>query len=302
MALHRRYLVRGCAAALVLSSLAVLPTASATAEAGTPKASPQTNGKLVFTRLIPVGDEHFNAIFSALPDGTGVRRLTKGGENTWPQWSPAGRRIVFGRHSGIWVMGAGGGHQRRLVGSRGGSEPAWAPHGRRIVFVTNFTGLAVYSLRTGKLRRLPGDYARPSNPAWSPNGRRIVFAGTRPGPSETADIYSIRVDGSRLRNLTSTRRAFERHPDWSPAGGRIVYSRDGNGCRSLHTMRADGSRNRRVPGSCGADDPAWSPDGRMIAFNDTPSGFTFGLSTMSLDGSSRTLVTEGASADWQPRR
>lgn len=304
----RRLLAIGSSALLASSVLALAgPPATATSDRAATKVPRMDNGRLVFTRLVPFGsDEHLNAIFTANPDGTGVRRLTRGGENNGPKWGPAGRRIVYSHNADIWLMGGGGGHQRRLVGGgpEFGFEPAWAPHGRRIVFVMNFTALAVYSLRTGKLRRVPGDFARPSHPTWSPNGRRILFAGTRPGPSETADIYSIRPDGARLRNLTETRRAFERNPDWSPSGRRIVYAREGRngiGCRVLYTMRTDGSGNTRVPGSCPADSPAWSPDGRLVAFNNLPAGFSFGLSTMRLDGTDRTLVTEGWSADWQPR-
>ncbi len=57
-------------------------------------------------------------------------------------------------------------------------------------------------------------------------------------------------------------------PDWSPDGRQIVFSRyDDDAGSDIYVMRADGSRQRMLFRSPGADyDPDWSPDGRRIAF------------------------------------
>lgn len=287
------------------AAAATAPTMVTTVSEDVAAAVPrERNGRLVFTRAVPLGlDEQRNEIYSSRPNGTDLRRLTHTGENNSPQWGPAGKRIIFGRGNGsIVVMGANGGHKQRVLGGRSSfsGEPAWAPHGHRIVFIRRFRALVVYSLETGKRWRITGDFARPSSPSWSPNGRRILFAGTAPGMSEVSDIYTIRPHGSGLRNLTATPRVHESNPDWSPNGHRAVYVREGSGCRTLHTMRADGSRNRRVPRSCPADNPAWSPNGRKIAFNPRPETSGSRVWSMSQDGSHKRFVTEGSSPDWQP--
>ncbi|MFW6083583.1 MAG: TolB family protein [Gemmatimonadota bacterium] len=67
-------------------------------------------------------------------DGSGVRRLTESGYNTFADWSHNGRRIVFmGGDQGneIFVMNADGTDRTRL---RDGTVPLWAPNGRRIAF------------------------------------------------------------------------------------------------------------------------------------------------------------------------
>jgi len=301
----RRLASAGRSALLAASFVALAMTQASVA---TPKpaqvstAQHQSNGRLVFIRALPLGlDEWRNEIYSSLPDGTDLRRLTQRGDNGAPQWGPAGRRILFGRNGNIWVMGANGEDKRRVVGGRAfDMEAAWAPHGRRIVFVRDFTDLMVYSVHTGKVRRIIGKFAWPRYPAWSPNGRRILFSGATRPDFEVPDIYTIRPDGARLRNLTKTPGVWDSNPDWSPSGRKLVYVREGRGCRTLHIMRADGSRDRRVRSSCPADNPAWSPDGRVLAFNPRPEVDGSQVWSMSLDGSSKRFLIEGSAPDWQP--
>ena len=263
-----------------------------------------TNGRLVFTRFVRGEfDEQRNEIYTSRSDGTAVRQLTFRGENTGPQWAPFGNRIVFSRNGDIWVMGANGGHKHRLVGGPAlDYEPAWAPRGRRIVFVRGLESarLVVYSLATESSRRIPGSFAHPAGPKWSPNGRQIIFAGTVANDSETPDLYTVRPGGRGLRNLTSTPRIWENGPDWSPNGHRIVYVHEGNRCRTLHVMRSDGTDDQRLPRSCPAEYPAWSPNGIKVAFNPHPE-MGGRLWSMSMNGTHKMLVTRGDDPDWQPR-
>ena len=71
-----------------------------------------------------------------------------------------------------------------------------------------------------------------SSPRFSPDGRKLVFTETRPAPPppdgdgeagvETSALFTINLDGSRLRRITP----WATHPgdaDWSPDGKRIVF-------------------------------------------------------------------------------
>ena len=87
-----------------------------------------SSGVIAFTRTTGLnrGD-----VFLVAPDGTGERRLTyRGGGN--PDWSPDGRRLVYERPSGLYVIRRDGGKPRRLT--RNGSSAVWAPDGRWIAF------------------------------------------------------------------------------------------------------------------------------------------------------------------------
>jgi dipeptidyl aminopeptidase/acylaminoacyl peptidase len=119
------------------------------------------------------------------------------------------------------------------------------------------------------------------------------------------DIYTVRADGSHLRQLTRTELP-EQSPTWSPDGKWIVYvgqiGRTGSG---LFRMTSDGRQKSLLLREDESShqfvaDPAWSPDGRRIAFTSARLG-DLRVWTIGLDG---TLVmvtkTFGVMPTWSP--
>ena len=100
----------------------------------------------------------------------------------------------------------------------------------------------------------------------------------------TAHIVVANSDGSRQRTITHASRKYEDdQPDWSPDGSRIMFERCAEDQCHIWTMRPDGSDQRRLsppcppgmqaPPRCPDDTyPAYSPDGRQIAFTRYRSG------------------------------
>ena len=52
------------------------------------------------------------------------------------------------------------------------------------------------------------------HPAWSPNGRKIVFVSD--GLTGDVELYTMRADGSRLKQRTVRPEGRDNHPDWQP--------------------------------------------------------------------------------------
>ncbi len=165
-------------------------------------------------------------------DGSGLTRLADGSDN--PVWSPDGQQIAFSAGAGIQLINSDGSQPVTLISSFGGSY---------------------------------------SDPTWSPDGKRIAFAV---GHNTLSTISTINADGSGLKRLVLG--SYEREPIWSPKGKLIayVYVKDegGYGVTKVGVInienedRIEGIRTDDYPNGEPNNDmnPAWSPDGQMLAF------------------------------------
>jgi TolB protein len=182
-----------------------------------------------------------------------------------------------------------------LAGCGGSSKPKGPPD---LLFVSTKDGdYAIFGADSGGkgLRRLTEEKGDPSTPAglffqvepsWSPDGRRILFVSGREG---TGHLFVMDADGTGTRRLTDTKQDDGR-ASWSPDGAHIVFGREG----ALYRIRAGGGPARRIgrgPGS--AADPAYSPDGKLIAYDYRKPGFSIReVYVMNADGSGIRQVTK----------
>lgn len=147
------------------------------------------------------------------------------------------------------------------------------------------------------------------SPTLSPDGRRIAFFSSRSLFGMDLYVADART-GRVIRRLTNV--AGDPHFDalsvmatagtWSPDGERIayvVYAEGGQRLDVVHVQTGRTEQRIRPAGIGAMSDPAWSPDGRQIAF----SGQVGGVRDLYLyDLASRvtTRLTSGREAEVQP--
>ena len=270
-------------------------------------------------------------VYAMDANGSGPRNLTQNpAKDVRPAWSPDGRSIAFvssrDRHqrmqpglrtppeqSDIYVMNADGSRKRNLTRDRASDDlPTWSPDGRRIAFlhgrgrgrgqlyVVNADGSGLRNLG-----RIAGPALFASQLVWSPDGRTIYFGR-----------YLVSTDGSGARKLPY----IPLIAVWSPDGRQIAFVNNvstglpGPGAAGskddseIYVMNADGSGTRRLTHNVGYDgEPAWSPDGRKIAFQSkrravrgVVGGSNGEIYVMNADGSGKRNLTRNPAQDGSP--
>lgn len=255
-------------------------------------------------------------------DGSGGQRRITGSASTFdsPAWSSDGRRLLY-RDA----------QYRSSVASVDGRPPVrlrpdvhgyrWLADGRLLVFVVDggggVGGLAVLRSPADRPRvttRLPRDVS--PCPSWTrvaaslPDGRVVASVGQR-GLGQ-ADLWTIPVSGGAPSRLLGRPADWESSPTWSPGGESLVFQRGEiltNAGSCLGTMEPtlwiagpDGSGARQLTrkpeiGGFGDWDPAWSPDGRRLAYRESEKG----VYVVDAAGGSPALVAGGAAwPSWSP--
>jgi Tol biopolymer transport system component len=239
------------------------------------------NGLIVVSREIPGEGEH---LFVVAPDGSGARRLTPDGRAVYrsPDVSPDGRTIVVAHEipsfepglSVLALLSIDGGSPEWLTEPHVFRDPAWSPDGSKIAFAGSLRGpfgIYVFDVHTGKASLVPGtEETSVGHPTWSPDGKRIAFEGSTDSdtdPNQNWDLYSVRLNGSDLTNLTNTRDESETMPAWSWTMNRIAFVAARTAEGVLASIAPDGTDPQRVwDGENIPNDPIWSPDGERVAF------------------------------------
>jgi TolB protein len=102
---------------------------------------------------------------------------------------------------------------------------------------------------------------------------------TAPGPNglivyqakagKHVQLFTVRPDGSRVRQLTRFADSDAVHASWSPDGTAIAFERDFAESAGIYTMNLDGSALRSLSPHGLQGLPAYSPDGETIVFDRT---------------------------------
>src|SRR5262249_2331098 len=191
-------------------------------------------------------------------------------------WSPDGNHFLYDL---IAVQGANGqtenqmsisdlsGHERRLLAADAGWPPSWSPDGRQVAFDRCCGDHPGIWVADigGGERRLATDSASHGHPLWSPDGRWIAFIG------HGTSVGAVGTDGGWALMVVSAHGGNPRQVVCCVADAQPAWSPNGKHLAFLSFGETpalyitDLSGRVRLIDGAASGPPAWSPNGKWLA-------------------------------------
>jgi Tol biopolymer transport system component len=166
-------------------------------------------------------------------------------------------------------------------------QPAWSPDGRRIAFKTAQFGsnqLAIMDADGSNEALLTRTFRfSEGQPSWSADAKKLIYRRTPENPLvQNGDIWVLDIEASRgdptnpVTQPVLVLAGDDRYPTFSPDSTKIAFRHgddliEPSGDEEVYVMDADGTNVRRLTSNADFDSaPAWSPDGRRLAFENAP--------------------------------
>jgi dipeptidyl aminopeptidase/acylaminoacyl peptidase len=189
-----------------------------------------------------------------------------------PQLSPDGQQVLFSRRwvdkmndkweSSVWIMNADGSRSRSLMS---GSDAQWSPDGKRIAYIAKGEpGGSQIFVKWMDGETAPTQISRlteaPSALQWSPDGKSIAFNMSVPVRDNWRISMPQPPKGAKWTEAPKVVTKLNYRSD------RIGFTDEG--IRHIFLIPSDGGTARQITtGDFGASAPAFSPDGKWIAFS-----------------------------------
>ena len=219
----------------------------------------------------------------ATAPGSQPRQLTESGHDTRPQWSPDGKSIAFlsSREgaSQIYSMPAKGGNAKKITSlSTGADNEKWSPDGRSIAF----TSSVFPDCADDACNRARDDAAEKSKVKARAYDHLLFRHWTHWSDGKRSHLFLVAASGGTPRDLIP-QADYDVPPDergdandynFSPDSKEICFTAVTDRPEAISTngdlllIPTSGGEPKRITTNPGFDGhPAYSPDGRFIAYH-----------------------------------
>jgi serine/threonine-protein kinase len=183
--------------------------------------------------------------------------------------------IRAAREFNIWIYDLEGSTSiRRLTFGGRNQGPAWTPDGKRIVFRSDRDGEGLYwqaADGNGVAERLStaekDTYQSPLG--WTPDGKTLAFYVS--APTGGGSVWTLNLDGDRKPKplvVSSTVLSNVRRISFSPDGQWIAYSSNEESNFSVYVQPYPPTGAKyKISTKGGGDSPLWSHDGKQLVFS-----------------------------------
>jgi len=167
----------------------------------------------------------------------------------------------------LWLIDLARGSRRRLTLEPAAETfPLWSPDGKRMAYSNDRGGgdFALYLLEPGSStppEALVTDGGPKIASSWSPDGGELCYNVGVPGIG--TDIWIVSLRDRKTRPFLASR-FTEAQGTWSPDGRWLAYVSDESGRNEVHVVSYPEGAGRWQVSADGGDTPVWSRDGRTI--------------------------------------
>jgi eukaryotic-like serine/threonine-protein kinase len=273
------------------------------ADADYPAVSPD-GSRLAFARANVAGI--YRIVVAPLDHPAATTVLTGDDGGLWshrhPAWSPDGKWLAYASQDKVWRVDAAGGTPTLLASDTAfDAHPAWSPSGRYVYYTSSSDGVAAI-WRVAPPDGTPERVTTGSHESWPSTGRtgeRIAYATA----TESNDV--VVRDLARGTEVTLASALDDMMPTLAPDGSAVVFVSRRQGAKyelwrqRLVAGAPDGDPVRLTDQPGNSSHPAYSPDGRWIAYYQILAGQR-DIWVVPAAGGEAVGITNDAAPDYQP--
>jgi len=184
-------------------------------------------------------------------------------------------------------------------------SPSPAPDGKRMVYIVAVAGieqLFIANLDMTSPVQITHDPYDHEDPAWSPDGKKIAFVSMK---DRGEAIALMDPDGTHVETLTAkTQKVI--HPNWSPDSTKITYCTDDDlrppakNASDIYVLDLATKKATRIITGGVNTYPAFSPDGKRLAFRRILGELNSEVFVADADGSHAKNITNHPAFDGWP--